>query len=93
MNKRKAHYKARQAFPDARVCSIARCEVEGERHHPDYSKPLDIVWLCRKHHKELHRGICQECDKPHHAKGFCRTHYRINFPEKFYGKKFGVGHR
>lgn len=32
------------------------CEICGalkvEAHHEDYSKPLEVRWLCRKHHKE-----------------------------------------
>lgn len=28
-------------------------EVEG--HHPDYSRPLDVVWLCRNHHRQVHK--------------------------------------
>ena len=24
-------------------------------HHPDYSHPLRVVWLCQKHHSEMHR--------------------------------------
>ena len=25
-------------------------------HHEDYSKPFDVIWLCRRHHSELHAG-------------------------------------
>lgn len=32
------------------VCGSS--EVEG--HHPDYNAPLDVVWLCQAHHKEIH---------------------------------------
>ena len=28
--------------------------VKAEGHHPDYSKPLLIVWLCKKCHREEH---------------------------------------
>lgn len=35
------------------------CAICGERivegHHNDYSKPLEITWLCRKHHAAWHR--------------------------------------
>lgn len=34
------------------------CQVCGglkvEGHHEDYSKPLEVVWLCRRHHMERH---------------------------------------
>lgn len=52
---------ARQAVSDAiKKGSMVRfpCCVCGnpksEGHHEDYAKPLDVTWLCRKHHAEHH---------------------------------------
>lgn len=34
------------------------CQICGdervEAHHADYSRPLDVVWLCPAHHREIH---------------------------------------
>lgn len=31
-------------------CEIKGCTRTVQMHHDDYSKPLEITWLCRKHH-------------------------------------------
>jgi len=33
-----------------RVCGATKSEA----HHPDYDRPFDVIWLCRKHHKAHH---------------------------------------
>ena len=30
------------------------CGAVGQAHHPDYSRPLEVMWLCTKHHMEWH---------------------------------------
>jgi len=53
----KARRKVRTEIEAGRMHRKA-CEVCGElkthAHHDDYSKPLDVRWLCPKHHREHH---------------------------------------
>lgn len=52
--------KVRDAVKNGKLLKTP-CEVcgkqESEAHHPDYSKPLSVVWLCRQHHLEIHNGV------------------------------------
>ncbi len=54
--KYKAHQIAGNAVRDSRLVRQP-CEVCGdtksEMHHDDYSKPLEVRWFCRTHHKKL----------------------------------------
>ena len=37
------------------VCAMPDCcSTKPVAHHPDYSRPLDVVWLCQAHHKQAH---------------------------------------
>ena len=29
-------------------------EINTEAHHDDYEKPLQIRWVCKKHHEDIH---------------------------------------
>jgi hypothetical protein len=51
--KTRARRAANHYLPDAQPCE--ECGSEGERHHDDYSQPLDVRWLCREHHAIEHR--------------------------------------
>jgi len=60
VEKRKAAYLTSNAIRDGRLIKQP-CEVCGETlveaHHDDYSKPLDVRWLCRPHHLEHHGKV------------------------------------
>ena len=57
-NKFSARAKVRWAIQTGKIIPSIDCEIkkttyhEGrlEAHHPDYSKPLDVIWLCHRHH-------------------------------------------
>jgi hypothetical protein len=52
--KSKAHSKVSYALKTNKIKKeICFCgNVKSEAHHEDYSKPLEVTWLCRKHHIE-----------------------------------------
>lgn len=53
-----AHQCLRSALKRGLVAKepCAECGAEeSEAHHPDYDAPKAVIWLCRRHHKALHR--------------------------------------
>lgn len=34
----------------ARTCSACGVPCKADAHHPDYTRPLEVVWLCKKCH-------------------------------------------
>lgn len=52
--KNRARVARHKKMPVRQQCQITECETIGEAHHDDYSKPLDVRWLCKLHHEELH---------------------------------------
>jgi hypothetical protein len=38
-------------------CEADGCQDEPQMHHDDYSKPLEVHWLCARHHGYLHHPI------------------------------------
>jgi hypothetical protein len=59
-DKRQAHKAVENALRIGEMtrspCSVCGA-AEAQAHHPDYSRPLDVVWLCDKHHKAEHRRL------------------------------------
>ena len=56
-DKRKAEWTVSNAIRDGKLLRPSQCSQCGatgdiEAHHPDYDKPLDVVWLCIPCHGE-----------------------------------------
>jgi hypothetical protein len=56
--KRKAHRAVRDAIRDGILrpgpCEVCGSTLDIHAHHDDYSRPLDVIWLCASHHMQLH---------------------------------------
>ena len=47
-----AQHALRQGKITREPCMVCD-DLASEMHHPDYSKPLEVVWFCAAHHREL----------------------------------------
>lgn len=60
----KAHNAVSKALMSGKIIRPVKCErcknTNIEAHHPDYSKPLLVIWLCDKCHKEEHKRLREE---------------------------------
>lgn len=48
------YVKNKKIIPEI-FCSICNSDKKIEAHHDDYTKPLDVRWLCECCHKEWHK--------------------------------------
>jgi len=59
--KRNAHTQLKRAIDNGLILKQNKCEVCGksnceiQAHHYNYSKPLDVIWLCTECHGKVHR--------------------------------------
>ena len=53
----RARWMVRNAIRDGKLTrKPCFCGAPAEAHHEDYSKPLEVDWLCTKHHKVHHHN-------------------------------------
>lgn len=58
MNPLKNYARQRVAILKRKPCEYPDCSTEKtEAHHYDYTEPLEVIWLCIKHHKKLHVAL------------------------------------
>ena len=47
----------RNGWIDVQPCSTCKSTERIDGHHPDYDRPLDVIWLCRPCHVLLHHPL------------------------------------
>ncbi len=59
--KKKARAASRRAIANGIItkepCAVCGGHLRLEAHHNDHSKPLEIVWFCKKHHVNHHQAL------------------------------------
>jgi tRNA U34 5-methylaminomethyl-2-thiouridine-forming methyltransferase MnmC len=60
--KHKKHYEARRIakiieIPNGQMCEFCNNKLAKERHHEDYSKPLEVKFLCSKCNNPWNEGL------------------------------------
>lgn len=60
IHKKRSQSKVQTAISNGMIQKPSRCVIcleEGQiqGHHPDYSKPLEVMWLCVKCHAKIHK--------------------------------------
>ena len=53
--RRAVSYAVRTGKLKRQPCGV--CGERAEAHHENYSRPLEITWLCLKHHRDRHREL------------------------------------
>ena len=62
--KARAHNAIKHAIAKGKIISMPCfcCGETAEAHHPDYDRPLDVVWLCKAHHRAAHNLLSKYAD-------------------------------
>jgi len=59
--KRSAHLAVQKAMRTGALnrqpCAVCGTMKNVDAHHEDYSQPLKVRWLCRRHHKQRHKQM------------------------------------
>ena len=50
-------YAVKHGKLERQPCGICGSIKNIHGHHPDYSKPLEVIWLCRTHHYAEHERL------------------------------------
>lgn len=44
-------------------CSVCHIKCKPQGHHFDYTKPLDVIWVCPSCHSKIHKELRQKARK------------------------------